>query len=413
MKKILYFFYIIITLILLPFVILLSLIHVIFRPKYLKAYKQRFSLILPIKNGEPQKSVWIHAVSVGEVNSLSGFIILCENKGFDICLSTTTPTGFETAKKNFPNSTIFYFPFDYGFLIRRFIKRIKPYCAILCEMEIWPSFINVISKKNIPLYLISGRLGDKEFRNYKLFKFFFQHVLGLFNGIFMQTDFDKNRMLKLTRNKNVKTSGSLKFDIDFPASENKVKNILPDGDIICALSTHKGEEEIILNAYKKLKKIFNSLSLVIIPRHIYRTEEIISIIKKSVYKFSLRTENIKCKSDIFIVDTIGEVPEVIPHCTLIVMGGSLVKGIGGHNLIEPAIFKKCVLCGKYMENFRDIFDMFKRKNAVMETSPETLESDIKNLLANRILLQQTGENAFNVVCENKGASKKVFDEIFK
>ena len=321
--------YIVFLILFFPFLILFAAFHILLRPSYFKAYLQRFSIILPKTGQGREGNVWLHAVSVGEILSCAPFIKLMQNAGYNIYLSTTTPTGYLSAKKTYSRVCLFYFPFDYGFMVRRVLRRIKPFRVVLCEMEIWPSFILNVKKKHIPLYLISGRLGDKEFRGYKSFSVFFKGIISCFTGVFMQSDADTCRMKLLSKRDDVKTLGSLKFDVTSESKTYEIEKLLPSKEFILAASTHKGEEEIILGAYKELLKVRPDIKLVIAPRHVHRRKEIERLVLGHGFSCSFRSSDLVCREDVFIIDTVGELMGVYKHASLVIMGGSLVPGIGG------------------------------------------------------------------------------------
>jgi 3-deoxy-D-manno-octulosonic-acid transferase len=389
--------------------------HLIIRPSYLIAYLQRLSLILPKAKVKDKhgKNIWVHAVSVGEILSCKPLVSLLQDEGYNVFLSTTTPTGYLSAEKTYKNINLFYFPFDYGFFIKRFLKRIKPLKVILLEMEIWPSFFYTVNKIGIPLYLVSGRLGDKEYKGYMRFNAFFKLVLSFAEGIFMQSDIDKERMLSLSGRKDVKTLGSLKFDVETEDAKYDIEDFLPQSKFILAASTHKGEEELVINAYKNLVSLHPNLRLVIAPRHIHRRGEIENITLKAGFSCGLRSEG-KSGDDvnIFIADTIGELMGVYKHADVVIMGGSLLKGVGGHNIIEPALYKRCILCGEYMHNFTDILKRFSDEKGIIMTSRRTIEGDLKRVLSDSELIKKTGENAYNLVLKNKGTAKKIYEAMF-
>lgn len=412
MNRVLHLIYSLLIVLFIPFLFILVVIHVIIRPKYFRAYLERLSFILPKKSSE-KKVIWLHAVSVGEVISCQPLISELKEKNYKVYLSTTTPTGYEVAKRKYSISHIFYFPFDFGILIKRILKRINPQVAILCEMEIWPTFIRVVKKKGIPIYLVSGRLGDVDYKNYKRFRFFFKHVFNNLTGLFMQTKLDEDRVKSLCSNSNVKTLGSLKFDISINQVETNIGSLLPKGFLICAASTHRGEEELILKSFKELKQSNGHLKLILVPRHIHRVKEITSIIEKYNLTYIVRSDNSKRDIDVFIVDTIGELTSIFHLTDLVIMGGSFSKKIGGHNIIEPSFYKKCVICGKHMENFQDIFSMFIREKAVIETSISELTNNLSILIDNTNELNKIGERAYNVVKQNAGSAKRIVNEILK
>jgi 3-deoxy-D-manno-octulosonic-acid transferase len=404
--------YHLLTILCLPFVVLGAAVHVLFKWECLRPYLQKFSLILPEAAPKTEKRVWIHGVSVGEVISCGPLIELFEKNGITVYLSTSTQMAFLTAQRRYPTVKLLYFPFDFFCSCKRVLRRIKPDAVLLCEVEIWPAFIRTVKAHDVPLYLISGRLSTKDFRSYRRFRFFFRHVLPLFDALLMQSDVDAMRMSALCNHKNIKTLGSLKFDVVLtPSDRAEIRELLPDGFLICAASTHKGEEESILAAFKRLHDRHPDIKLAIAPRHLDRVRDIIRLVRRQDLELSLRSSNRKCTAPVFVIDTMGELAGVFSRCDLVIMGGSLSRKLGGHNVIEPSLHKKCVLCGRYMRNFEDIFAMYRRENALVLTSLETLFQDLEALMEDQEKAQQVAENAFRLIQKNRGAARRIFGEV--
>ena len=397
----------------LPLLIIFAGMHLLFRPKKLRAYLERLSLILPQEKSKAEKRVWLHAVSVGEVLSCEPLIKLLGRKEISVWLSTGTEAGFETAKKKYTGATCFYFPFDFWFATARFLKRINPDVVLLCELEIWPSFVWNVRRRGIPLYLVSGRMVEKDFRSYRRFKWFFSPVFSMFSGLFMQNETYTQRMQAICRHPRLKTIGSLKFDVGFESGNSTgIGELMPKGFNLCAASTHRGEEWLIVSAFQALRVKFPQLRLVLVPRHPHRRKEIVRILEKQHLSYTLRSENKHCTMQVFIVDTIGEMMGVYDKCEIVIIGGSFSRKIGGHNIIEPALYRKCILCGNYMENFEDIYAIFKREHALVATNREALMDDLKTLILDKNKAVRIGERAFRVIIKNRGVSDRIYSEIF-
>jgi 3-deoxy-D-manno-octulosonic-acid transferase len=398
----------------LPFVLVSAAIHILFKPEHLRPYLQKFSFVLPKAAPKTsQRRVWIHGVSVGEVISCGPIIEIFEKSGFSVYLSTSTSNGFTSAQKRYSNVGLFYFPFDYSFMCKRVLKRIEPDVMLLCEVEIWPAFIRTARNQDVPLFLVSGRLTKIDFRNYRMFKFFFRHVLSLFNGLFMQTDLDAKRMNALCDHKNVKSLGSLKFDVVSNHSDYGATNFLPDGFLICAASTHRGEEESILSAFKRLSTKYPEIKFAIAPRHLDRVEEIVRILGRLDLEFTLRSNNTKCNTPVFVLDSMGELAGVFPKCELVIMGGSFIKNVRGHNIMEPSWHKKCVLCGSQTVESHGLFSMYQSENALVLTSLQNLFHDLDALVADRARSRQVGINAFHLSQQNRGAAQRIYAEVMQ
>jgi 3-deoxy-D-manno-octulosonic-acid transferase len=412
MGRILLLIYSLVASLLFPIFLAAILLHTLGRPRAFWPHLQRLSLVMPKRTSRPGKRVWLHAVSVGEIISCVPLIRRLQDRGYSVFLSTTTESGFVTAQRRYAGVELFYFPLDFWFICNRFLKRIGPNVVLLCEMEIWPAFVHEVYKRGVPLYLISGRLADKEFRNYRAFGWFFRHVFSMFSGLFMQTETYARRVKEICHHNNIKTLGSLKFDVPIDAHQSLIADLLPDGLAICAVSIHPGEEVPIIEAFQTILATFPHTSLVIAPRHSQRMRGIIRTLRRYDLPHTLRSENRKCRTPVFLVDTVGELAGIYPKCHVIIMGGSFSRRIGGHNIIEPALYKKCILCGNHMENFRDIYEMFKGEGALVPTNRESLRHDLQDLLRDKGRILATGEKAFGLVHGKTGASGRIFAAVF-
>jgi len=371
-------------------------------------------MVLPQRGTKPGKRVWLHAVSVGEILSCTPLIRHLQERGCAVFLSTTTESGFATAQRRFAGVELFYFPFDFWFICSRFLERINPNLVLLCEMEIWPSFVWTVQRRGIPLYLVSGRMVEKDFRRYRRFNWFFSHVLSMFSGLFMQNETYTRRMESICPHPRLKTLGNLKFDAEYdPVTETDIGKLMPAGFNLCAASTHRGDEWRIIRIFQSVRDGFPQLrlSLVLVPRHTDRIKEITRMLERQHISYTLRSEGKRCTTPVFIVDTVGELMDVYKRCEIVIIGGSFSRTVGGHNIIEPALFKKCILCGNHMENFEDIYARFKQEEALITTDWRNLRDDLRELILDKQRAARMGERAFFVVMKNRGVSDRILAEI--
>lgn len=393
------------------------IIHCIIRPSQFSAYLQRLGLKLPNKPDPSKPVLWLHAVSVGEVGVAVQLIRrLQKYPGLNIVLSFTTPTGFEMARKNLDMSTIIplYYPVDISLVVNRVIKHIQPWLMVIIETEIWPEFIISLNKKKIPVIMINGRLGDKEFRNYKSFRFYFKPILQLYDSLSMQGEIDLQRIqyLGAPQDKTLYT-GNIKFDVQAPDLTKKreeLASFFPDNSklkIIFA-STHRGEEEILLGIWKELVDAYPNIELYLVPRHPSRAKEVAELVQKYQFKPLFRSNNDQNPGDgsILILDTVGELLTAYSFCDIVIMGGSFSSSIGGHNIIEPAMLGLGIITGPHMDNFKEVITIFKNEKAVVVSEADQLLKDIKSLLKNPDLLNQLRERSKKVVQNNQGALNK-------
>ncbi len=374
-----------------------------------------------IKKKTYHPPIWIHAVSVGEVMAAVPLVREIKKSFRDtpVLLSTVTETGNFTARRNVKDvDQVIYFPFDYPFIVSTFIAKLKPKIFVAIEAEIWPNLLRELNRRNIPSMIVSGRISSTSSRNYFIFKFFFKRVLSYINCLSMQSRKDAERIIRVGADPEcVTVSGNIKFDQKVPAITPQERNaiyselnITDDQKTFIAGSTHKGEEEISIEVFNTLKQRFPDLVLVLAPRHPERFAEVELLLKQTgtsyVRKSTLSSAADHTASDVILLDTIGELAKIYSIATIVFIGGSMVP-VGGHNVLEPAVFSKPVIFGKYMNNFLEISTILTRKKAALQVADkDDFIAQAELLLEDAALRQQIGEAAFQVIMENSGALHK-------
>lgn len=408
------------VLIFLPVILLAMLIVKKFRFGFL----EKLGFYKYENKGNSSQNILIHAVSVGEVNAVENFInkILkdIDRTKHKIFISTVTKTGYELAKKKFENKVdgIFCFPYDFYFSVKSFLSKLKPDKIIIAETEIWPNFVNEVYKSDIELYIINGRISPNSYRGYKKLKFFFKHILNKYTKILMQTNDDAKRIIDIGADDNiVKVMGNLKFDIEKTLNDYEVCNLKSqyevfDKKLMIAGSTHKGEDEVVLNVYKRIKENHPDFKMILAPRHPERYAEVISLLKKENIKFGKRSENGNFKdNDIILLDTMGELGKLYSICDFAFIGGSFVK-TGGHNPLEAAIWDKPTISGPFYYNFKDVYNILKEKNSSFIVNDSIEFYNIASRLIDDTefysLSQKSCNDVFN---ENRGALQKAYELI--
>ncbi|MBI5207140.1 MAG: 3-deoxy-D-manno-octulosonic acid transferase [Candidatus Firestonebacteria bacterium] len=370
--------------------------------------------------------VWIHVASLGEINAIQNFIIELQKNysQYKILISTITDAGYTKACKKFGDSAfVIYAPLDISFIVNRTLNFFNPKIILIAETELWPNMITEAKKKNINLCIINGRITDKSIKYYLQFNKFFDIVLNCIDKYCVQNEKEKNNFLKLGIEKNkIAICGQTKFDveIDIPFSERqKIRQNLglsKEDFLWVAGSTRPGEEEIIIEVFLEIKKIV-SCKLIIAPRHINRTGEIIKIIDKKginckkLSAISYQPSAISQEPSIFILDLLGQLLSYYAIANVSFVGGTL-QNYGGHNLIEPALLACPVIFGTYTSNVSDIAHIL-----IESGGGKCVKNgfDIKQILieyiANPIKAKTDGEKAYKAVNEKKGASKRTLNEI--
>jgi 3-deoxy-D-manno-octulosonic-acid transferase len=404
---------IVITIVLSPY-ILFKLITV---PKYRNGISQKLGrvrkeVLRVVNNTRP---IWVHAVSVGEVMAAHPLIRDLRKKypNRKFILSTVTVTGNYTARQRVPEAdTVFYFPFDYPWIVRRVIRIINPAIVLVAETEIWPNFFRELKRQGIPSALINGRISPKSYGNYLKFKGFFSQVFDNITLFCMQSEEDANRIQDIGASADkVRITGNLKFDQKIPAAQNQTVSIAPGRKVITAGSTHRGEEAILLEIYSRLRKKYPDLVLIIAPRHPERFNEVCGLITSAGYECQRRTRIKGPVKDVVLLDTIGELRAFYGLCNIAFVGGSLVK-VGGHNLLEPAAMKKPVIFSSYMFNFKEISEaLIQSGGGIMVKDKDELYAKLDNLLNDKELASSVGEKAFKVITANSGATARTIDAV--
>ncbi|MBI3353348.1 MAG: 3-deoxy-D-manno-octulosonic acid transferase [Nitrospirae bacterium] len=401
----------------LPYLVLKS----IKRKGSLSGISERFGFYPNINIGD-KKVIWIHSVSVGEVIASIPLVMELKKRypNYSLVMSTVTETGRATAINKIPFlNAVVYFPFDLPFSVKNAIDKIKPVVFVMLETEIWPNFLRALRGKGIPAILINGRISDRSYKRYLRVRFFIKEVLKNICVFGMQSAADTERIINMGADKEkVERTGNLKFEHEArDISSDTVKklkeslNITEDKDIIIAGSTHRGEDEEIIKAYQTISKAARELPLLIIaPRHLDRLPEIEDILKRYnlsfIRKTMIKKSEASSKYHVILLDTIGELSTLYSIASVVFVGGSLVP-VGGHNILEPALYKKPVLFGPYMHNFKEIAEGFKNKKAAIEiNSSDEMAREIINILNNPDIGRELGERGFSVVVENKGALEK-------
>ena len=407
------FAYNLIFLILLPFTVARIIFKSFLDKGYLTNFHHRFGIY---KKTSSQKHIWFHAVSLGEVISSETIIRRLLNDT-NLVLTTSTPTGYREAKKIYGNDVkIVYAPWDFIFFVKGFIKNFNPIALILFETEVWPSMIYLSEKRKIPIILSNARLSESSYKKYLLLSFFTKYIFKKLSLVLAQS----NRHVKNFKNigiqeSKIKQVGSVKFDTNkIKTTESNLKEYA--GNLILATSTHVGEDEIIIDAFCKLRIEFPDLKLIIVPRHPERSDSVLKILEnKNINSdISSRIPNEMNSLSAVVINTTGLLNSLYKLANVAFIGGSLLNKYGGHNIIEPASNKCAFIVGPYMRNFKDILGLFKDQHACMEISnSDELLNAYKELLNNNELRVNMIDNASMVVSNNSGSSEKQYKYIIE
>ncbi len=408
--------------------ILLFLAYMIYLPVY--AVRGRLHPDILTRLGFYKKStfdvlrgkdtVWIHAVSVGEARAAESLLRLIRASWPQkrIAISTVTPTGYEIVKKLIKeNEVVFFAPLDLSFAVKKALHLVAPSLLIIMETEIWPNLIRLAKERNVRVVIVNGRISDRSFEKYRRFKLLLENTVNKIDMLCMQNQEAANRIIDLgAEPRKLRVTGNIKFDISSdlkePAVFGRLKNALFGSLLFIAGSTHENEEEEIVKIYKSLRKDFPALRILIAPRHLDRVDKIRRMIRsEGLEAISLSgigtLSSISCVQ-VLVVDTIGDLNMLYRLADIVYVGGSLVPK-GGHNPIEPALFGKPIIFGKYMDNFREIRDIFINRQAAIEVDDfKKLEYEVRKLLASPSERKLFGDRSQGLIDTNRGAALRTF-----
>ncbi|GAA5135146.1 lipid IV(A) 3-deoxy-D-manno-octulosonic acid transferase [Thalassotalea piscium] len=407
---------------LLPLVIITLVIRSKNNPQYRKRLSERLGFV---RSSFKQNSIVIHAASVGEVIALKPFVekLLQQQPELVITFTTFTPTGSAQVSTLFGDRVQHcYLPLDIWPCTAMFLYKLKPKAAVFMETEIWPNLVAQCKHKDIKLLLINGRLSEKSVESYQKLTWLIQPSLLAFDHIYCQSQDNLARFLMIgATNTNISVSGNLKYDISInekvASKQKELSQYLKENRRIWVVaSTHQGDEDIILSAFRLIKAQHPDLLLILVPRHPERFDAVASLCKKCFNTIRRSEETpIKPDTDIWLLDSLGELLAVFALANVVTMGGSFSQ-IGGHNPLEPALFKLPIIVGPDMNNFTDIMYQLMEQQAVIQLSEEGnisehLSAEMINLLNNSSLADKYGNSAHKVVLANQGASQRSLDKL--
>jgi len=400
---------------LIPFILLRLLWRGFRAPAYWRRIPERFGFFPHLAQGE---YLWIHAVSVGEVQAAVPLIRALKTNfpTQAILVTTMTPTGSKQLTKIFKDSVQHvYLPYDVPDAMARFFTKIQPRLIILMETELWPNLLHLASKKNIPVILANARLSEKSAKGYRRFARFTRQILNNVTVIAAQTQEHAKRFIALgARSNAVFVTGSIKFDVDLPENYQERAHSLRQQlgtkrPVWIAASTHEGEDEQVLHAFRKIKENLKNCLLVLVPRHPERFNRVAALCEQRGFSTARRSKNQLCgeKTDIYLGDTMGELIILYAACDAAFVGGTLVP-TGGHNLLEPAILALPIVIGQHIFNFPEISHNLLNIKAARQVSNANELADIILLyLSDSELRKQMGEKGRTFVEQNRGALKRL------
>lgn len=374
---------------------------------------------LPIRLGRvpvaERQPVWVHAVSVGEVNVAASLASILPGDR-ELLLTTITPSGQENARGRFPGALVTYLPFDLAFAVQRFFDRLKPRALILCEGDLWPLVLREASRSRIPIAMVNGRISEHSFRRMRILRKVLSPLLAPVHGFAVQTPEDAERLEQLgVSSDKITITGNLKFEIasapELPELESRIRTLAGERPILVAGSTMRGEEEQVLEAFRQCGGGERAL-LILAPRHPERWQRVASSARKAGHEVLLRSQldsgapSIPSSADVLLLDSLGELTSIYRLGIGAFIGGTLVP-TGGHNPLEAALHGVAIAVGPSMHNFKEIAERFEAEQAWkrVEGSSE-LAALWGRWLEDPDSAGEIGARGARVVASNRGALAK-------
>ena len=398
--------------------------------KYIGSLGQRLGYLPVSFNLDGDASIWVHAVSVGEVLAVRPLLaeLRARYPRLRLFLSTTTRSGQQLARRHLSDvDAVFYFPFDWAFIARRTLNLVKPRLFIMMETEIWPNLLRECRRRGVKTVVVNGRISYRSFPRYRLVRPFFRRVLADIDRFCVQGDETARRLVDLGADPDAITvTGSLKFDaLDAgpalgrgpgrgPERVLRFFRMSQNRPVIIGGSTLRGEEEAVIRAFNRVRTTGTNALLILAARHPERFGEVERLCRHEGLATVRRSElaiDAEPRADAVILDTIGELAQLYQVATAVFVGGSLVAA-GGHNILEPALFGKPIVFGPHMENFNEIAEAFLANGAAVQVhSARELGDELVSLMGDPVRRARLGAAARALIDANRGAKHKTLSVI--
>ncbi len=364
---------------------------------------------------EGAPTIWIHAVSVGEVLAVTQLVdeLKAQLRNYRIVVSTTTDTGQKLARQKFGDDSVFRAPLDLPWAVQAVLDVLRPHMLVLAESEFWPNLLHNARRSGAVVAVVNARVSDRSLPRYQRFRWLFTRVLSDVDLLLAQSEEDARRLVAIgAPAERVHVGGNLKFEVKPPARSDihaRMADMIQRdsiGPVIVAGSTLEGEEAMLLDAFRAVRERYSQAMLILAPRHPERFDSVVALLSSSGLPYVRRSqwsnppliptegmsgapEPSSLVGGVMLLDSIGELASMYEFADLAFIGGSLVPK-GGHNVLEPAYFGVPILVGPHTENFRDIIDIFRHADALRVVTPETLTRMMLDLAAQRRGARATG-----------------------
>lgn len=405
--------------------------------KYRAGWSERLgSVPKRLRTHEAEPTIWIHAVSVGEVLAITQLVteLQAQLRDYRIVVSTTTDTGQKLARQRFGEENVFRAPLDLPWAVQSFLDALRPRMLVLAESEFWPNLLHSAHEGGAVVAVVNARVSDRSLPRYLRFRWLFTRVLANVDLLLTQSEEDERRLVAIGAHpERVHVGGNLKFEVRPPA-RGEIHGRLAEaiqrdsiGPVIVAGSTLEGEEAMVVDAFRAVRERYTQSMMILAPRHPERFDSVATLLGSSGLAYVRRSqlldiplvspagmsdapEGSSLVGGVLLLDSIGELANVYELADLAFIGGSLVPK-GGHNVLEPAYFGVPILVGPHTENFRDIVDIFRRADALRVVTPGTLVNVMLGLLGNVEERERLGRNAQDVMHAQQGATRRTAEAL--
>lgn len=390
--------------------------------KYRAGLSERLGRIPPRLVAQPPRpTIWVHAVSVGEVLAVSGLVAGLKHRfpNYRIVISTTTDTGQKLARTRFGAENVFYFPLDFAFAIRPYLSRLRPELIVIVETELWPNFLRLGKASGTRLVIVNARISDRSWPKYRRFQSLFTRVLRQVDLFLTQTEEDARRLAQIgALQERIQVTGNLKFDVPAPAAPAIIASLraafqqADAGPVMVCGSTVEGEEPILLQAFVNILASYPRAALILAPRHPERFNEVAELLNQLGIRFWRRSlwSGDPIVAGVLLIDSIGELAALYSLADVAFVGGSLVPR-GGHNIIEPALYGVPIVVGNHTENFRDIVSLFQSRDAVRVVGPAELPLAFMELISNPAERIALGRRGAETLRAQMGATQRTMEAL--
>lgn len=392
--------------------------------KYRAGLGERLGRIPQRLAAQPARpAIWIHAVSVGEVLAVNELATELTKRfpQHRLVVSTTTDTGQRLARTRFGAENVFYFPLDFAFAIRPYLRLLQPELVVIAETEFWPNFLRLAHASGARIAVVNARISDRSLSGYRRFRYFLARVLQNVDIFLTQTGEDATRLEEIgAPAERIHVTGNLKFDVPAPTAPPIIASLrgafqqASTGPVIVCGSTVDGEEPILLQAFVNVLASHPRAVMILAPRHPERFGEVAKLLEQLGIRFSRRSlwSGDPIDGGVFLIDTIGELAALYALADIAFVGGSLVPR-GGHNIIEPALHCVPIVVGNHTENFRDIVSLFQSRDAVRVVGPAEFPLVLMELISNPAERIALGRRAGETLRAQMGATQRTLQALKK